>query len=46
MAVVWFDLVDYEEVLGKNWATRSLVSLSEEKWYSASLVLLLAVAFH
>lgn len=31
VAVVWFDLVDYEEVLGKNWATRSLVSLEEEK---------------
>lgn len=27
VAVVWFDLVDYEEVLGKNWGTISLVSL-------------------
>lgn len=39
VAVVWFDLVDYEEVLGKNWTTRSLVSLSEEKWYLLVLCL-------
>lgn len=29
VAVVWFDLVDYEEVLGKNQGMLSLVSLSE-----------------
>jgi aspartate beta-hydroxylase len=31
VAVVWFDLVDYEEVLGKNRDTASGVNLLEGK---------------
>lgn len=53
VAVIWFELVDYEEVLGKNFDIISYVNLSACKWhtwvivkiYQLLFLMLISVAF-
>lgn len=53
VAVIWFELVDYEEVLGKNFDIISYVNLSEcklhplviVKIYQLLFLMLISVAF-